>query len=367
MKPFFNELCPEPDHRGEHLFSSPLLAIQATVFADGGIAIGIANSHVVADGLSLWQFMVSWGQCTQGIPLSVPPLHDRRAVTVVNPSAEEASQWKLRRGIDEEGEIDSEQETDTEMEGKSDPATESSLHDPHHSDISSSQEQRLHDTKAQGDLVQYVFRMSASTIQKLKGEAGGSYTSLEVLRAHFWQRISVARRANADEWTYAIISVDHRPRINPPLAPSYFGNVLSSSIAVIKADKVRNRPLHFTVSRIHRQLAADKGKSINRFMHWLETHDSCVRLSSSFLKYKGVTVGNSQWFPVYEVDFGWGKPVAARVPKVGRDGVLLLLGGRPGSNQGDIEICTAFGSDVLERLLQDPAFEAEPPCPIPLA
>eukprot|EP00250_Pteridium_aquilinum_P019521 c24463_g2_i2 orf=1-207(-) len=49
--------------------------VQVTRFGnDEGFVLGIGHSHVVADGMSFWHFMKSWGECARGEPISMHPL-----------------------------------------------------------------------------------------------------------------------------------------------------------------------------------------------------------------------------------------------------------------------------------------------------
>lgn len=59
-----------------------VLAVQVTRFLNGGVALGIAMHHTVADGRGLWQFMEAWAStCRTGSVPSVPmPVHDRAII-----------------------------------------------------------------------------------------------------------------------------------------------------------------------------------------------------------------------------------------------------------------------------------------------
>ncbi|KAI5076201.1 hypothetical protein GOP47_0008266, partial [Adiantum capillus-veneris] len=240
MKPFFDQLCQQPDHKGECLFSSPLLSIQATLFSDGGLALGVAHSHVVADGQSLWDFMVSWGECSRGVPLSLTPVHNRLAVHELSPTK---ATWSLDLQISEEdkaGEEDliveadnsrlddkarsmeaddpktldkettlASKKKDSDEEAASLPANTS---EGGREEVNASSEngENGHDDKSSKTkssenggkslpkpepLVQYVLTLSASAIKQLKSEAGEGFTSFEVTCAHFWKRTSCARKS----------------------------------------------------------------------------------------------------------------------------------------------------------------------------
>ncbi|KAH7415869.1 hypothetical protein KP509_14G063800 [Ceratopteris richardii] len=298
--------------------------------------------------------MASWGECSRGLQLSHAPVLDRKRLAVATPSIEKANQWRFCSGLNKQDQVDVQAEINRKVElptekceGKdrsdlsssitmekkeADPSSleEREQHvdggtekdrDANELDCShsTSHVQHLTDIKPVNDLVQCVLVMSDSAIRRLKIEAGEGYTSLEVLCAHFWQRISIAKKAGPGECTYLLVPINYRDRIKQPLPATYFGNVIGYSVVVTIASKIREQPLGATTSRIHAQLLADKCGSIEPFMHWLETHDNCLTplwLSSPMVHYNGVNVASSPWFPAYEVDFGWDKPAAVRAAKV---------------------------------------------------
>eukprot|EP00250_Pteridium_aquilinum_P021243 c25065_g1_i3 orf=297-1841(-) len=368
MKPIFEQLCQHPDHKGDCLYSSPLLSIQGTLFSDGGLALGIAQSHMVADGQSLWNFMVSWGECSRGVPLSLPPVHKRELLAVPDPSPEKATWIFETETKDEDNE---EEETDSSLGEKGDVKTNSSLEDkdinvglnPSTNGNKESSEASLGSESQPDPLVQCFFDLSSSAVKKLKGEAGQGYTSYEVTCAHFWQRLDIARREPSLDPTRFAVLGNFRTRLTPPLPPAYFGNVISFGVTLSRVHKICTETLGATASRIHEAIVSMKEGLLVGFMHWLETHDNrMIDAYVSSVKGKSLNVASSPRFPVYQVDFGWGKPVAVRPVKVRGDGEFVFFGGRPGSIQGDMEICTALPATVLRRLLKDPLFLAKPPC-----
>ncbi|KAI5056510.1 hypothetical protein GOP47_0028328 [Adiantum capillus-veneris] len=341
MKPFFEQLCQMPDHKGDCLYSSPLLCIQVTTFSDGGFALGITQSHVVADGHSLWNFLVSWSECSRGVPLSLPPLHDRQKLALSDPSPEIASLWEFAL-------LDSDEEAADSAVSQEETKDNNDTKPSSNGNASSDAEPE--------PLMQCALDLSASSVKMLKNEAGEGFTSYEVICAHFWQRTTAARQSQKHDPTYFTVLANCRSRITPPLPPSYFGNVICFSLVLSTAGKIGNETLRATASHIHK-LVLKVQDDIGTLMHFLETHDnSFLSAIGKLRRGKGHNVASSPRFPVYQVDFGWGKPVAARAAKIVGEGELVLFGGRPGSSEGDVEICTALPRNVLKRLLEDPLF-----------
>ncbi|XP_026428265.1 omega-hydroxypalmitate O-feruloyl transferase-like [Papaver somniferum] len=63
----------------KNILQNPLLVAQAQVtkFKCGGFVLGMSWNHFVADGISMTEFMKSWGEVTRGLSLSNPPFLDR--------------------------------------------------------------------------------------------------------------------------------------------------------------------------------------------------------------------------------------------------------------------------------------------------
>ena len=55
----------------------PLLMVQLTRFRCGGVTLGFAQHHRVADGLGHLHFIKSWARLARGLDLEVAPLHER--------------------------------------------------------------------------------------------------------------------------------------------------------------------------------------------------------------------------------------------------------------------------------------------------
>jgi hypothetical protein len=78
---------------------APVLAVQVTRFVGGGdrggVAVGVAVHHAVADGLSFWRFMDVWSAAARGRPSPPAPVFDRSAI--VHPMAADVARRILRK------------------------------------------------------------------------------------------------------------------------------------------------------------------------------------------------------------------------------------------------------------------------------
>ncbi|XP_019158290.1 PREDICTED: spermidine hydroxycinnamoyl transferase-like, partial [Ipomoea nil] len=175
---------------------------QLTKFRCGGISLGFAISHVVADGHGLCHFLSEWANLASGKPLSSAPFHDRR---------------RLLRGV---GESSSPQGGPRRVFDHSPPLIVGQ---------SSDESERMKETKVS------TLRLSKPQIHALKAAANNGrsynakprdYTRYEVITAHIWRCACKARSHKPQQPTNLCFSVDIRRRMEPPLPDSYFGNAV---------------------------------------------------------------------------------------------------------------------------------------------
>ncbi|GLJ41714.1 hypothetical protein SUGI_0863300 [Cryptomeria japonica] len=134
--------------------------------------------------------------------------------------------------------------------------------------------------------------------------------------------VTRARRLCPDEHTIFRLSVNCRPRLLPAVPSSYFGNGHMDGV-------IRERI----------------GK-------WGE--EAVVYRLEEFQK-NCVLMGSSPRFEMYENDFGWGRPVAARGGAFNRlDGKISAYPGREGGGSVELEVC--LNPTVMSALESDGDF-----------
>ncbi|MCO5603349.1 hypothetical protein L7F22_057499 [Adiantum nelumboides] len=209
-------------------------------------------------------------------------------------------------------------------------------------------------------LTQCFFILPFSAVKQLKLEDGGVHTSYEVICAHIWKHVSVARQRPSYEPTYFSVLANCRPRLKPPLPSSYFGNAIRGDMTMTTTGKIFGESLHDIASRIHDIVVAIVQDSLVDFMNWAELPGNDLA-NPHTPKGGAILVASSPRFPVYDVDYGWGKPSAVTSPKVPGDGEVVLFGGNPKLEEGDVECCVGLSEDALKRLLDDPKFLGKAP------
>ncbi|KAI5057599.1 hypothetical protein GOP47_0027614 [Adiantum capillus-veneris] len=309
-QPLFMELAPwinPPDYA-----LAPPLCIQISRFDCGSFALGLAHSHVVCDGTSLWHFFTSWAEIARGEKtISLPPVHTRTLLKLDNPSPKKA--FLRSEGVDED---------------------------------------TLHGSTEKEDLL--FFHFSKEAVKNLKAQVGGERSSYEAMCAHLWKRASLARGHAPDKKVSFIQIVNMRGRAHPPLPEGYFGNALMWTTSVTTAGDLQEENLEATANRIHQGVAACDGVAFRGLLHWLEVHDREEVLARCMLNGARLRASSSTRFPVFEVDFGWGGPVAVRCPCMELPGKIIFFPSPDGV--GSIDLTLALPSPIMQRLANDQAF-----------
>eukprot|EP00250_Pteridium_aquilinum_P017283 c23548_g2_i1 orf=101-1450(+) len=255
----------------------PLLSIQVTKFNCGGVCIAWSFDHILGDGNSIWHFISSWAEVCKGQQISHPPFHSRDF---------EKSHGQLRS-------------LNTEL-----------------STIASPFLYRFNDMSL--GVIARSFKFDAKKIENLKLVAStrqfseSKFSSFEVLSAHIWKAITRAR--DIPDKTRKIgycIACNIRSKLNPPLPITFCGNAILMAIAETTVQEIECQDIAFAANLVH--------EAIQRF--------SIEDILSSIRSYKvnstnnlglGIDEGIHVWhggslrFPLYDVDFGWGKAVSVK-------------------------------------------------------
>lgn len=294
----------------------PLLAVQCTKLRDG-IVIGCAFNHAILDGTATWHFMNSWSEiCRGATSISVAPFHDRlkarnTRVKLTLPSSPPPTNGDLKQGP---------------------------------------------------PLVEKIFKFSESSIAKIKSKANANqsqstgakpFSTFQSLSAHLWRAVSRARGAKPEDITVYTVFADCRKRVDPPMPENYFGNLIQAIFTGTAVGLLLANPPEFGASVIQKAIEAHDSKVIeNRNKEW----ESAPKIFE--FKDAGpncVAVGSSPRFRVYDVDFGWGKPVSVRSGSNNKfDGMVYLYQGKSGGGSIDVEI--TLEAKTMKNLEKDEEF-----------
>ncbi|XP_022734602.1 vinorine synthase-like [Durio zibethinus] len=267
---------PEPDSLNKLLpyeldnVGDLILAIQVNIFDCDGMAIGVCMSHKFADALSLIMFLNNWAATARGNSDTdkVSPRFD--LATLFPPRS--ISGFKPSTGI------------------------------------------------IKDKIVTRRFVFSASVIAALRAkyaDNGGSGelqrrpTRIEALSAFIWSRFMATTQGKPDpEKLYTVLhAVNLRTRMDPPLPQYYFGNISRFAIALPSINS--EEECFGIVSEVRDAIRKIDGDYVRKLQEGNGHLNFMKERAEKITKGEVVSFSFTSLcrFPLYETDFGWGKPI----------------------------------------------------------
>ncbi|KAG5001937.1 hypothetical protein AAZX31_08G301300 [Glycine max] len=308
------ELVPQIDYT-QPLEELPLLFVQLTRFKDGeSFAIGVACSHTLADGLSAIQFINSWAKVARGETLEPHevPFLDRTVLKLQHsPSAPCFDHPELKPLPLKLGSSDSIAE-----ENKKTCAV--------------------------------LLKLTPEQVGKLKKKANdqpmkeGSrvrpYSRFEAIAAHIWRCACKARELDEKQPTLVRFNGDIRSRLIPPLPRTYFGNALAATVTPrCYVGETLSKPLSYAAQKVREAIEMLTNEYIRSQLDIVlgEEQLDCIkalfsgqgeRRNAPFAGNPNLQITSWMSMPVYEADFGWGKPMYFGLAYVSaQDRAVILL------------------------------------------
>ncbi|KAH0986357.1 hypothetical protein GBA52_013534 [Prunus armeniaca] len=318
-----NNLVPDelnkfiPFSLDEHIANEFALGVQLNMFDCGGFAIGLCISHKLADGLSMLMFTKTWAAIARG-ETDEAKIGRPQFVSATLFPPKEITGYDSRAGI----------------------------------------------TK---NKVTKRFVFDASTI----GDLRAKYTDLqknekhpsrvETLLAFMWRRIVGATKADHDDdnkMHRVIYTVNLRPRIEPPLPQYSFGNICRISLTApllgksSSGDDEDQESCYGMVRRV-REALSKVDKDLKTLEHGGEHLRVMDRLAQSSSTGEVVTSSYTSLcqFPVYDIDFGWGRPTWVGLPPLPINDIILFLDTK---EAGGIEAYVTLSEEVMTKFESDP-------------
>lgn len=205
-----------------------------------------------------------------------------------------------------------------------------------------------------------IFTFSEKAVEKLKAEANAGLpdgakplSTFQSLGDHVWRAVCRARRLKPEDITVFAIFIDCRKRIDPPMPESYFGNMVQAIFNATAAGLLLASPPGYGANLLQQVIDAHDAKAIDGRLKEYEAAPKMFYFRDAGINC--VAVGSSPRFPVYDVDFGFGKPERVRSGSNNRfDGMVYLYAGRDGGRSIDAEI--SLDGDAMENLEKDEEF-----------
>jgi shikimate O-hydroxycinnamoyltransferase len=319
----FSSFSPSPELRRlfvprvEHDSPSVMCAVQVTFLKCGGVALGTALHHVAADAISSFHFFQTWSAISRDPAAElVHPFHDRTLLRVRSPPFV-------------------------------------------HPDALSAFCPKLNLSEPSGHIVSGTFDISKDQVTALKRACAadsGRVSTFCALSAHVWQCLCVARRLPPDATTRITFPASVRRSLSPPLPAGYFGNGIIWLGATGRVrDVASSEDLPSVAGRITGAVRRMDDELVRSAIDYFE-----LTLAETYgqpspagcMPETELRVISWLGMPVYEADFGWGKPLAMLRAVSERAGFVYLMDGRQGDGGVCVHMCTeaAILSD-FQRLL----------------
>ncbi|XP_057415208.1 hydroxycinnamoyl-CoA:piscidic acid hydroxycinnamoyltransferase-like [Lotus japonicus] len=277
----------------------PLLLVQVTRFkgTKQGLVIGISINHVLCDGLAAIRFINSWAKLCKGDALDHSEMFPFLDRTIMNSSTcprfdhPELKPLSLLLGS-----------TNNAEERKYERAATV-----------------LKLTKVQ--VAKLKEKTNNDGMKQQEGSSGVPYSTFEVVFAHVWKCLTKARGLDNVQPMVVRVIADIRNKLNPPLPMNYFGNALAVALTpTCIAKDVLSNPLRYGARKIREAVDLLKDDYVRSQLDYIRCQKQLdsIRASNfehekhnntSFYGNPNLMIVSWMSMPVYEANFGWGKPV----------------------------------------------------------
>ncbi|KAF3431115.1 hypothetical protein FNV43_RR25845 [Rhamnella rubrinervis] len=284
------------------------LCVQLNIFECGGIGIGACISHKLGDALSYFVFIKSWAATARG-----------EADTV---AAEFVSASLF-------------------------PPKDTTGYDPSVGIVKK-------------NIVSKRFVFDASAIETLRAKYEGKITRVEALSAFIWTRFVDANKDQqgvAHKLYNVLHSVNLRPRFEPPLPEHSFGNLYW--IAVTSPVKLGSgEECYGLVRKVRDEIRKIDYEFVKTLQEEYQVHLEFMKEGRErLMRDEVMTFAFTSLcrFPIYEADFGWGKPTWVGSPALTFQNLVVFMDTKSGDG---IEAYISLSKEHMAKLEADEEFLA---------
>ncbi|KAI4357046.1 hypothetical protein L6164_001021 [Bauhinia variegata] len=158
----------------------------------------------------------------------------------------------------------------------------------------------------------------------------------EAITVQIWRSGSKARNHDKQQPTIVRFVGDTRNRLKPSLPRNFFGNALARTLTPIcSSGEITSNPLGYAAQKVQEGIDKLTEEYVRSQLDFLASQENIdwVRGSLHFVRVlTGLFFGNPNFsivswlsMPVYDADFGWGKPLYMGPGDLNEDGKVLIL------------------------------------------
>ncbi|KAH6802920.1 HXXXD-type acyl-transferase family protein [Perilla frutescens var. frutescens] len=329
--------------------NKPLVAVQVTELSDG-VFVGCAVNHAVVDGTSFWNFFNTFAEVAKGAKkISRSPVFRRDTVFDTpevlyfpegGPSATFSGNEPLREKI-----FHFSREAILKLKSRANnPGREPEFSAPEILGKKSNDSWAAVNCKTNGKITEGILEKKDPTAE---------ISSFQSLSAQLWRSVTRARNLSVGKTTTFRMAVNCRHRLEPRLEPLYFGNAIQSIPTAATVGELLSNELRWSADLLHQNVVAHDDATVRRGVKDWESNPRLFPLGN----FDGamITMGSSPRFPMYDNDFGWGRPLAVRSGRANKfDGKISAFPGPQGNGTVDLEVVLA--PDTMAALENDLEF-----------
>ncbi|RZC78486.1 hypothetical protein C5167_002665 [Papaver somniferum] len=306
---------------------NPLLAVQVTELCDG-VFIGCAVNHAVMDGTSFWNFFNTFAELTRGSSMIVKQPDFRRNYFGDSSAVIKFLDGSPKVTFDEYAPIKErifhfsrESIQKLKLRANSTPPMKKIKIIDEADELMDKENQN---PTGNGNRIE---KRSKNAVSKIHNETESiveaieptvEISSFQSLCAQLWRSVTRARK----------------------LPPSKMATFRMAHPTVAATGDILSRDLRWCALELNRNVIAHDNAKVRGCVEEWEKNPRCFPLGN--LDGASMTMGSSPRFPMYDNDFGWGRPLAIRSGKANKfDGKISAFPGRDEMGSVDLEVCLA--------------------------
>ncbi|KAJ0965787.1 hypothetical protein J5N97_026925 [Dioscorea zingiberensis] len=294
--------------------SSILMLFQLTFFQCGGVSLGCALHHSLIDGLTALHFINAWSDIARGADIKVSPFIDHTVLRARSPPTVRFNHMELT-------------------------CDELYSNGISHEDL----DQACQTT---------IITISKDQLNTLKHGFNGErdLSTFKAVAVHLWRTACKARGLADEQDTRLFVIADARARLQPPLPAGYLGNAVVRVSANLQVGELVSKPFELGVAKIEETTNMVDDEYLRSFVDLLEKVkcDKKLLMDSRGIKRTDFYVVSWLTLPIYEADFGWGKPWF-----MGRASMRCIghayLKRTSGDSSGGVTVTLAFETGNMPR------------------